>query len=184
MEKTEAVHCIKMHQLVLSKLNLFKLIFPWLFKDFFLCSTLCLCMCVFLCMDEKFVPSCVGNICKKYIFHWQWQHARNIPQVLLSRMHVCLSSHMACRGGKSSDSLMHIYKIRFFLQCGVMSTQCAVCFVVERALVETPNETIMLKYCNLFHRVLFFKGLVIRGFIFIQQMLFIHTKVLQRGRET
>jgi len=38
----------------------------------------------------------------------------------------------------------------------------------------------MLKYCNLFHGVLLFKGLVIRGFIFIQQMLFIHTKVLRR----
>lgn len=93
---------------------------------------------------------------------------------------LCLSSDTACSGGKSSHRLMHIYKISYSLQSGVMSTQCAVCIIVKRALVETPNEMNMLKYCNLFHRVLSFKGLVIRGFFFIQQMLFIHTKVLQR----
>lgn len=61
-----------------------------------------------------------------------------------------------------------------------MSTQCAVCITAKGALVETPKETNMLKYCNLSHRVLFFKGLVIRGFVFMQQMLLIHIKVLQR----
>lgn len=49
--------------------------------------------------------------------------------------------------------------------------------------METPNETNMLKYCNLFHRVLFFKGLVIRGFVFMQQMLLIHTSPAERLRD-
>lgn len=78
---------------VLSKLNLFKPIFPWLYKHkFFLHSTLCLSVYVFVCMDEQFVPNSIRNICKKDIFHWQWQHARNIPQLLLSSIHVCASA--------------------------------------------------------------------------------------------
>lgn len=148
--------------------------------NFFLLHTFCLPRYVFVHVDEHFVPNSTRNICKKDIFHWQWQCARNMPQLLLSRTQVCAIAQTQCSGEENVTQFNAYLQDPCSLQCGVMSTPCAVCITVKAALVETPNEVNMLKYCNLSHRVLFFKALVIRGFVFMQQMFLIHTKVLQR----
>lgn len=80
---------------------------------------------------------------------------------------------------------MHIYKISHTLLCSVMSAQWVVCIIVKRALVATPNETNMLKYCNLFHRALFFNGSVLRDFFLLSEnAIYSHESHAERLRET